>query len=513
VSRFLNPPRDEENPNAVSQRMTTEELAVLETFHSERFTASPGSRLLEALRHHKLLVAAVFLAVVGVTAAYIWHLPPKYQSEMTLFIARSRADVPVSAGNQPVGPVARDLDDAEVNSELELLKGTVLLAAAARQNGLLLNKEITSVEAAKVLESMQANLQVNLVHKSNIISVTFVDPDPSRAQAIVSTIGDLYLEEHGSIRRNPEAALFFAAKAKEYAAQLASAQRELELYERDLDLSAFDARTAQSLKRRSELQSQMDDTLSQLNEAQDKAAVLRRQLGALPPIVNSQNRSARNEPLVEQLKTMELELRQKRTELLSTYAPDYPPVQAVEQKIRDTHAALERELAPNVIDSVNAINPLHQQVQTELLQAESTIAALRAKQSNIGVNLQRENAAARVLVESAPRYDDLKRRVKVTEENYLLYTRKQEDSQIAEEMDRQRILNVSVLQPASNPVLPLDRHRSLIALLGMLAAMLLSVVAAVVTEGLDKPVWTHRDVFRAAGIPVIASIREADACS
>lgn len=426
MSRFLNPPRDEENPNAVSQRISTEDLAVLETFHSERFAASPGLGLLEALRHHKLLIASVFLAIMAATSAYIWYLPLKYQSEMTLFIDRSRADVPVSAGNQPVGPVASNLDDAEVNSELELFRGSVLLTAAARETGLLSKEDTTSVKAAKVLQSMETNLQVSLVHKSNIISVTFVDSDPDRAQAIVSAIGDLYLEEHGSIRRNPEAALFFAAKAKEYAGQLAAAQQELEIYERDLDLSAFDARTAQSLKRRSELQSEMDDTLSQLNEAQDKATVLRKELAELPATVNSQNRSARNEPLIEQLKTMELELMQKRTELLSTYAPDYPPVLAVEQKIRDTRTALERELTPGVIDSVNAINPLHQQVQTELLQAESTIAALRAKQSNIGVNLQRENAAARVLVESAPRYDDLKRRVKVAEENYLLYTRKQE---------------------------------------------------------------------------------------
>jgi len=109
------------------------------------------------------------------------------------------------------------------------------------------------------------------------------------------------------------------------------------------------------------------------------------------------------------------------------------------------------------------------------------------------------------LTRSTPRYEDLKRKAKIAEENYLLYRRKQEESRIAEEMDQQRILNVSVLQPASVPVLPEERHRSFFLGMFTFAGTLLAMLAALLMDQTDRPVETATQAASAAGVPVIAS--------
>ncbi|MDP8980806.1 MAG: Wzz/FepE/Etk N-terminal domain-containing protein [Acidobacteriota bacterium] len=459
--------------------------------------------ILSAVRRRRMAALTAFLVVMLLAGIYIVMMPAKYEAEMRLFITRSRVDLPISPGGGTVGTVPGDVTDGEVNSELELLKSTDLLENVARSCGLL-KAGGDSRQAALVLKNMQRDLKVMPVKKTNIISVKYSSRDPLLSQRVVNTMADLYLEKHTAIHRNRETSEFFAEKSKQYGTQLEEAQRNLAAFEQSKGASMLDQQKDASLKRRADLQTSLNDVRSQMREAEDRAKTLRAQLKALPSTVNSENRSARNESLIEKLKTMQLQLENRRTELLTKYDPGYRLVQEVDQQIRDTRAALDRELAPRVVDKVDALNPLRQTVEAELLRTETLAAGLRAKEQSMAANLQTEIGNQSNLVRATTGDEDLKRRQKIAEENYLLYRRKQEESRIAEEMDKQRILNVSVMQMASVPVLPVDRHRSFIVLLALLAGALLSMVTALAVDSMDQPVRTSRQAETAARVPVLA---------
>jgi uncharacterized protein involved in exopolysaccharide biosynthesis len=466
--------------------------------------------ILSVVRRRRRSALAAFLMVMLLAGVYIVLMPAKYEAEMRLFITRSRVDLPISPGGGTVGAAPGDVTDGEVNSELELLKSTDLLENVAKACGLL-KAGGDSRQAALVLKNIQKDLKVMPVKKTNIISVKYSSRDPLQAQRVVNTMADLYLEKHTAIHRNRETSEFFAEKSKEYGAQLDEAQRNLAAFEQSKGASMLDQQKDASLKRRADLQTSLNEVHSQMREAEDRAKTLRAQLKALPSTVNSENRSARNESLIEKLKTMQLQLENRRTELLTKYDPGYRLVQEVDQQIRDTRAALDRELAPRVVDKVDALNPLRQTVEAELLRTETLAAGLRAKEQSVAANLKTEIGNQGNLVRATTGDEDLKRRQKIAEENYLLYRRKQEESRIAEEMDKQRILNVSVMQAASVPALPVDRHRSFIVLLALLAGALLSTVTALAVDSMDQPVRTSRQAEAAAHAPVLAKFMRESA--
>lgn len=469
-------------------------------------TEDTVAKVIGALRRKWMLAAGIFLTVVALAAVGVALIPKQYSSEMRLLMTRSRVDAPVSAGENTAEPApAADLSENDVNSEIELIKSDDLVETAARRSGVLPADDGSPAETATLLKKIQKNLDVELVKKTNIISIKYVGRDPRVGQRFVNTIGDLYLAKHTSLHRNRETSQFFAEKTNEYKKQLENAQRDLSAFEQQNGVDLLDAQRQQNLQRRAELQANLAETVSELRQAEDRAAVLRNQLKTIPATINSQNHTARNEPLIEKLKVMQVELEQKRTELLTKFAPTYRLVQEVEQQLRDTKAALDKEMAPGVVDAVSTVNPLRQSVEADLLKEETLAAGLRAKQESLAGDLAKENGAEAGLTRSTPQYEDLKRKEKIAEDNYLLYRRKQEDSQIAEQMDAQRILNVSILQAAEVPALPNERHRSVLLILAMFAAMLLSAIAAVMADQLDAPVETARQAEEAAGVPVIAN--------
>jgi uncharacterized protein involved in exopolysaccharide biosynthesis len=461
-------------------------------------------KMIDALQRRKWLAVGIFLLVVAAAGGYVAWIPKEYAAEMRLYMTRSRVDAPVSAGERPIEAAQpTDLSEVEVNSELELLKSNELVEQAARETGLLSSHG--AMASALVMRSIQKNLEVTVVKKTNILSVRFVSPKPEQAQRFVNTIGDLYLEKHSTIHRNRESSEFFTGKSDEYKAQLEQAQHEVAQFEQTHGVAMLEAQREQMMRRRAELEAGLTGTDSELKQAEDRAHVLRAQLSSLPATVNAANRTARNETLIEKLKLIEVELEQKRTELLTKYDPSYRLVTEVEEELKNTRAALNRELAPGVVDSTSTPNPLRRSVEEELLKTETQVAGLRAKKQATAADLAHEIGMQAGLARQAPEYEDLKRKAKIAEENYLLYRRKQEDSRIAEQMDQQRILNVAVLQSATAPVLPMERHRAALLLLMLFGGALLAMVAALVADQMDAPLETALQAVTAAGVPVIAN--------
>ena len=99
----------------------------------------------------------------------------------------------------------------------------------------------------------------------------------------------------------------------------------------------------------------------------------------------------------------------------------------------------------------------------------------------------------------------MERQKKTEEDNYLLYKRKQEEARISNALDRSRILNVAIAEPAAVPDLP-ARSRVFTLLIGLLAAIAASVASATTAEYLNPSLKSPVDVVEYLDVPVLASI-------
>ncbi len=111
-----------------------------------------------------------------------------------------------------------------------------------------------------------------------------------------------------------------------------------------------------------------------------------------------------------------------------------------------------------------------------------------------------------MLVELQNRRTQLLRRVKEAEDNYQLYEKKQEESRIADEMDQNKITNVSLAEAPVQSQLPSKPNRPLNLLLGLVMGVLVSLGCAITAEFFRESIETPRELELSSGSQVLATI-------
>jgi uncharacterized protein involved in exopolysaccharide biosynthesis len=125
----------------------------------------------------------------------------------------------------------------------------------------------------------------------------------------------------------------------------------------------------------------------------------------------------------------------------------------------------------------------------------------------LGPQIKEYRAEIAKLEQSTAAYTDLLREVKTLEENYQLYSRKFEESRIADALDRQKIANITVVEPPNVPTAPMPR--SLILPIGtILLGLFLIFFAAVLTGLHGQELHTPAAIYESCGIQVLATLPE-----
>src|SRR4029078_2564517 len=128
-----------------------------------------------------------------------------------------------------------------------------------------------------------------------------------------------------------------------------------------------------------------------------RIGALEGQLSSLEPRVITQSRTMPNQYSVERLQPMVTELQNHRTELLAKFRAEDRLVQEVDEKIRDTRAALEQARTNTAVEETTDVNPLRHSGETELSRAEVTFAGTAARRDALAALMATERARLRQL--------------------------------------------------------------------------------------------------------------------
>jgi uncharacterized protein involved in exopolysaccharide biosynthesis len=209
--------------------------------------------------------------------------------------------------------------------------------------------------------------------------------------------------------------------------------------------------------------------------------------------------------VLQGLKATLMTLELKRTELLTKYQPTYPLVQEVDKQLTETRTSIASEESKPLRAETTDRNPTYAWISEELAKAKADESSLRARAAAIQVIVAKYQANAHDLDQKGILQQDLLRKVKTEEENYLLYQHKREDARMTDALDRTRILNVAVADQPTMPALP-SNSRWGVLLLGMLLATGVSIGMAFTLEYTNPSFRTPSEVFSELNIPVLAAV-------
>jgi len=464
---------------------------------------------------HKRVVMLCFCGILLGTIATAVLQPKQYVATTKFLIERERVDPVISPGaSQNTAAPSSEVSEEELNSEVELLQSDdvlreVTLACNLQdRRGLLsyvLGMPDKSTRIAKAANRLKRDLNIELVRKSNIISVSYPASDPQLAARVLNALDDAYLKKNVAVHRPPGQFEFFDQETDRYKKNLADAEAQLKAFSNQEGGVAPQVDRDMTLQKLNEFHANLQQTRADMAATEERIRALQRQAGTTPQRLTTEARETDDAQVLQGLKNTLMGLELKRTELLTKYQPTYPLVQEVDKQIADTNQSIASEESKPIREETTDRNPTYSWINEELAKAKADYSGLQAKAAALETIVAKYDATAKELEQKDIVQQDLLRDVKTDEENYLLYQQKREEARMTDALDRTRILNVAVAQQPTAPTLPSNSPLTLL-LVGGLLAVTVSLGAAFTLEYMDPSFRTPAEVATELNIPVLAAV-------
>ena len=484
------------NPNPI------DEPAAPVTIHMRREALSLRD-VADMLFRKKLWLASGILLIAGAAAAFLQYTPAHYKSEMLLLVKNDRPEPSVN-GTAAAFPVSREVTESQIATEISLLTSDDILSAVVTRRGLVGNPS-DPVALDRAVKAFQKRLRVTPGLKSNLISVSVTAKSPGTAAALLKTLADVYLDKHLQVHKVAGSLQFFADETARAEQDLNEAQDALAAFEQKNNTVSLEQQKSQLVKNLSDMDAARRDTTAALHDAEERTRVLRDQLAAAAPRITTQSRNLPNQYSTERLNTMLVELRNKRTDLLTKYQPTDRVVQEIDQQIAQTLAALDEAKRQVSKEEATDVNPIRQTLEGELLQAQNRLAGTTGRLQTMNIQSARLRKDLTRMSAITGTHDDLVRKVKNAENNYHVLAAQLEQTRIAEQLDRERISNVVVAEAPTRTGVPVPKVNA--NLISAVALGLIFVVGVACVNGLRRrKVYTPWELEGIVGAPVLGAV-------
>ena len=463
-----------------------------------------------------LSFAVIFLGAI--VAAVI--APKRYESETKILVHRERADPLMTA--QQTAAVEQNLPsltEEDINSEVAILRSQDLLEKVVvacgvenfRDNSLLhsllgsrtVDDENLSVR--KAAARLGNDLRIDPIKKSYVISVRYSATNPELAARVLNTLGNLYLEKHAEVHRPKDEAGFFDRETAVYRKAMEEAQQKLADFNRETGIVTSQSERESAVPKLAEFELDMRQTQAAIPAAEEHVRSLQALLDKTPPRITTQLHNSDNGALMQQLKSSLVNLEGQRVDLRNKYAPGDRMVQEVDTQIEQVKAAIDAQQRAPLKEETTDQNPTYGFLRQELAKAQADLAALRARSrslENVDQSYRQTlvNRDQKQIEQAA-----LLRDAKTAEDNYLLYLNKREQAHISDAFDKNRILNVSIAQPATIPFRPTN-PATMILLLGWIFACLASTGVVLMQEQLNPTLRRPEQIEQYLDVPLLANL-------
>jgi len=460
------------------------------------------------IRRRRWQIMLTFALTMAAVVAVTLLMPKEYESRMKVLVMNKRADMIVSPERADPSSYRTEVNESQINSEIELLTSNSLLRQVVTKCGLERREreqeEPVAIERA-VRRLQKGDLKISPVRKADIIQVTYTDPEPQRAVAVLATLAELYLEDHLKVHGAPGTYSFFHDEAERYQSELNEADRGLADFRRSENIVQLDQQKAVMVQKAAESEAALMQAEAAVAEYSQKIAASRREFQAAAPRVVTQTRTSSNQYSVERLSTMLAELQNRRTQLLAKFRSDDRSVQEVDKEIADTGAALEKATKITGLEESTDINAARQALEIDVNREEAELAGLKSRRNTLALESGTYRQQMMKLANATEQLDELVRTQKEAEENYQLYARKAEEARIAESLDREKIANVAIAEAPVEPHLPSKPNLLLNFSLGGLLSVFLSFGLAFTAESLHETIDEPGELEELTGLPVLAT--------
>lgn len=169
-----------------------------------------------------------------------------------------------------------------------------------------------------------------------------------------------------------------------------------------------------------------------------------------------------------------------------------------------------KEQEHDVKTNVKTVNPVYQGLEVELMKTEADLNSQRAKSGTLRKQLAEVEGELKSLDLREKDFQKLTREVGANEKNQQVYREKAEEARITEDMNKRKLANISVIQPAAPPLKPVSPKKAVNLGLGIIIGIISGLALAFLAETLSQTISAPGTAEKRIGLPVLAVIPQKD---
>jgi len=481
-----------------------------------RYNNTPGVRdyLTTIFKHkYKILITFVvmtLLASAGVVGYLKFLYVPLYEARSLVLVKFGWENVSPDLSLDPkqaprANPTEIVSSEVRILQSRDLKERVVNTIKAENIYPVLAKNPPPGVTPAEVaILRLQKDLAINAAPKGNVIEVAFKTENPAIAASVVNSLVNFYIDRRTEVYKDPKSLMFLDKKTEEYRQKLADAENRLKAFKDQVQIVSFDDQRTALLNQRMTLIASVNATVSQVLEVQERLTELERQMQATPKNVLSGPAGERQAEADSRL--LALQLQEK--ELLSKYKEDNRLVTNVREQMQLVKEYLEKQNTRNAGNRTTSADPVYQDLQKQVLESKAELSALKVRKSTLDQQLAELGTQLDALASHEGKYRELQRDVTNNEERYHSYRHRLEESRIYDELERQKMTSVSVIEPAAVPMVPANPSKPTILFVGIVLAVGIGTALGLcfLLEFLKRGVTTPSEAERRLGLPVLVAV-------
>lgn len=461
--------------------------------------------------YYKRQAILAFLLPVLAACVAIFFAHTVYVAQARLLILLGGDYVFKSSATETA--TAQSFDRSQiVLAEMEILRSRGVRSEALKAVGL--SRVYPSLAAmpdglGKGVDQLEKDLTITNIPTSNVVEMKLKARDRQVAADLLNKLIEVY-----QVRRSE---VFKRADPTTVSVQRDVLSQRLSQIEAQItDFSTrygfgdytqeFNAVQAQQTLLQGQLQS-LDQQIATRAGRASQLSILRKSTPQEVQVSTDRSRSTMMEGLMQNL----IALQAQRREAAEKYREGYPLLADLDARIAAVQAEMRQVPTQQVSVERRGLNPVHQQIDTELADSSGDVAGLRNGRSALTRSLDQVTARLEELVRIGPEYRELMRARTVVEGALQDLDRTVEDGGIANSTARSRA-NVRVIQPAEPPIRG-KTGRALMLAAGIAAGLAAAFATVVLASALSEVMVTPRDLEDKVGVPVLLSVALDDAGS
>ncbi len=348
-------------------------------------------------------------------------------------------------------------------------------------------------------------MKVKPAKKGDVIDVTFEGADPVSAAAVVNQLVSDYIEKRGEVYKDPKSSLFLQNKVDYYQQKLKESLNDMRVFSERTKIMDFDQQRKMLLDQRLKIHVALDNTANEIKEVEQMSAELEKELKSLP--LSELTAAASDRAGDARSRLLGLKLQEQA--LAAKYKGNNPLIGAVRSQI----ATVENYIKQNFSNpGVAPADPVYQEIQKQVLGNKAKLGALSVRLTGTQGQLDEINKELQFFESNENRYRMLAAAVASYKRICGDYGQKLEAANVYNELGRDKMTSVSVIEPARAPLSPVNPPKPL-ALLIAAALVFAAFASLAIAYGLEinkQGMSTAMEAEKRLALPVLIAIATRD---